>query len=110
MPDYNIYIHAIGTGSATSQNPTLPWSARDGGGQSQTTSQTSGGASGEGFNAARTIVRAAAYAQNPDSLISTALSNIAKAFPIVAAAVACVKLGETIIDNCIEFSVIETGD
>lgn len=110
MPDYNIYIHAIGTGGATNDSPTTPWSQKsEGGAFSQTSSQSSDSLSGAGGNLTRNIIRAASYAQNPDSLISTATSAIAKAFPIVAAAVACVKLAETITDNVLDFRVIETG-
>lgn len=106
MPDYNVYIHAIGTGNGQS-NPTVPWSQRESGdGTSQTSSQSGGG----GVGIARAIIRASSYAQNPDSVISQSLSNVAKAFPIVAAAYAVIKVGESIIDNAIEFVEIETGD
>ena len=111
MADYNIYIHAIGTGGATNENPTVPWSARESGGAfSQTQSKSSGDIGGGGINAAQAIIKATSFARNPDSAISSAFSSIAKAFPIVAAAYACVKLGEAIVDNCIDFDVIETGN
>lgn len=114
MADYNIYIHAIGTGGGTNDNPTVPWSQRgqdgSGGAFSQTQSKTSGSVGAAGNNAAHAIIRAASYAQNPDSLVSSAITAIGKAFPIAAAAYACVKLGEAIIDNVIEFGVIESGD
>ena len=112
MADYNIYIHAIGTGGGTSDNPTIPWSQRgengNGGAFSQTESQT--GSLQWGNNAAKSIIRAASFAQNPDSLISSAITAIGKAFPIAAAAYACVKLGEAIIDNVVQFGTIESGD
>lgn len=108
MADYNIYVHAIGTGGSNAYNPTVPWSAREGGeGSSQTVSQ-SGDVSGGG--AARAIIRAAGYAQNPDSAVGSAFSNALKSIPYVAAAFAVVKLGETIIDNAVEFKALESGD
>lgn len=109
MADYNIYVHAIGTGTASQYNPTTSWSAREGGESlSPTSSQTSGGASGSA--AFGTIIRAAGYASNPDSIISRAFSSLAKAFPIVAAAFAVVQLADGIITTATEFAEIETGD
>ena len=112
MPDYNIYIHAVG-GGASNANPTVPWGAReDGGGASgfPTTSQGGGASSGAGFDAARAITRAAGYAQNPDSIIGSAVSALAKISPYVLAAYAVVKLTITIIDNATEFNALESGD
>ena len=43
MADYNIYIHAIGTGTQTAFNPTTPWSQRGEGGKSPTQPWDSGG-------------------------------------------------------------------
>lgn len=111
MADYNIYIHAIGTGVASASNPTTPWSAREGGqGLSQTTSQTSGDGSVNVEGAFNAVIRTAGYASNPDALISKAVTSLARAFPIIAAAYAVVQLGEAVINNAIEFSEIETGD
>ena len=109
MADYNIYVRAIGTGVASNQSPTTPWSQReDGGGASQTASY-SGGSSGTGINAAFAVTRAAGYAQNPDSIINTGITSIAKALPWVAAAYAVVKLGVSVADNALDFKTIETG-
>lgn len=113
MPDYNIYIHAIGTGSASGESPTTPWSAREsvGGAFSQTQSMSNGGnVGGASFSAARFVARAANAAQNPDSVVSSAFAKVAQIFPWVLAAYACVKLGETIIDNVIDFQTIDSGD
>ena len=110
MADYNIYVHAVGTGTTTNYNPTTSWSAKEGGESlSPTSSQTSGGgASGSGaFNA---IIRTAGYASNPDSIISKAVTSLARAFPIVAAAFAVVQLGDGVVTTATEFSEIETGD
>lgn len=113
MPDYNIYIHAIGNSGGFNQNPTTPWSARDsvGGAFSQTQSNSNSGDIGSAsVNAARIVARVANTAQNPDSVVSSALSVIGRAFPWILAAYACVKLGETIIDNALDFQTIESGD
>lgn len=111
MADYNIYIRAIGTGTASQYNPTTPWGAREGGaGLSQTVSQTSGEGNTNVEGAFNTVIRAAGYASNPDSLVSKAVTSLARAFPIIAAAYAVVELGESILNNAIEFSEIETGD
>jgi hypothetical protein len=111
MPDYNIYIHAIGTGSATNQNPTVPWSARDGGEAfNQTQSQSGGNAAASGINAVAMVGRAAAITQNPDALVGAAFSGAMKALPWIAAAYAVVKTGVSIADTAIEFTEIETGD
>lgn len=113
MADYNIYIHAIGTGGATNQSPTTPWSQKSegesGGAFSQTQSQTSGNVGGGGFNAVKAITKAASVAQNPDSVISAAFVAAAKFVPWVAAAYACVRLGVAIADNVLEFQALETG-
>ena len=113
MPDYNIYIHAIGSSGSTSENPTVPWSARqNGGGFSPTSSKSSGGGNFEGMgaNVARSITKAASYMQNPDSLVSSGLGVLAKASPWIVAAMAVIKLGESVANNVVEFSAIETGD
>jgi len=109
MPDYNIYIHA--NSSSPASNPTTPWGqgGSNDGGQSNTMS-ASGSFEKEGASVIRTITKAAGYAQNPDSLIGTAITKIATVIPWVAAAYAVVKLGETVIDNVLDFSVVETGD
>jgi len=105
MPDYNIYIHAIGTGGATNDNPTVPWSQREGGEAfSQTTSQSSGGSGGAGA-----FMRAAAYAQNPDSIVSNAIGKYGKAMAIVGAAYACVKLAQSLQDHIMGFADVENG-
>lgn len=111
MPDYNIYIHAIGSGNAN-YNPTMPWSARDNApGSAQTTPQSNGGSmAGAGSNAAKAIMMSSAYMQNPDSILSQSFTSISKAFPIAAAAYAVVKLGVAVIDTAIEFNVMESGD
>lgn len=110
MPDYNIYIHAVG--GSPNENPTVPWGAREGGGSSVgfPTSSKSGSATKEGFNAAMAITKAAGYAQNPDSIIGSAVSGLAKISPYVLAAYAVVKLTITIIDNATEFNALESGD
>ena len=105
MPDYNIYIHAIGTGGATNDNPTVPWSQKEEGGAfSQTTSQSSGGNGGVGA-----FMRAATYAQNPDSIISNAIGKYGKAMAIVGAAYACVKLVQSLQDHIMDFADAENG-
>lgn len=109
MADYNIYIHAVGTGSGTSYNPTMPWSQRQNA-QSQTESQGGSNVGGAGFNAAAMVTRAATIAQNPDAMVGSAFSNAMKAIPWVAAAFAVVKLTESVIDTAIEFGEIESGD
>ena len=111
MPDYDIYIHAIG--GSSSENPTVPWSARESGGSNAgfpTSPQGGGSVSKEGFNAAMAITKAAGYAQNPDSIIGSAVSGLAKISPYVLAAYAVVKLTVTIIDNATEFNALESGD
>ena len=111
MPDYNVYIHAIGTGGATNVNPTVPWSAREGnvgGAFSQTQSQSSFSVGG-GYQATRIVTRLANTAQNPDSIVSTAIVALAKVAPWVAAAYACVKLGVAITDTVLDFQALETG-
>lgn len=107
MADYNIYIHAIGTGGASNQSPTTPWSAREGGDAfSQTESQGGSDASG----AVRSFTRAAAFVSNPDSLVSTGISKLAKFIPAILLAGAVVKISDAILSNVIEFSEIESGD
>lgn len=112
MADHNIYIHAIGTGSATNQNPTIPWSQRESGGAfSQTQSQSTGSNfEGQGMNAAKAITKAAGYAQNPDSIVSAGVAALVKVLPWVAAAYAVVKVGVSITDNVLDFQALETGD
>ena len=113
MADYNIYIHAISSGNGAS-NPTASWSSReDGGFFNQTMSQdakTAGIGGGAGTYFAFQTAKMAAIAQNPDSLISGAFTSIAKAFPIVAAAIAVVKSVEAITDTAIEMTTSETGN
>lgn len=111
MADYNIYIHAIGTGSATSNNPTIPWSARgEGSGASQTISMSDGGVEGAGNGVVKAIMKATGYASNPDSIIAQAWSALGRAFPIIAVACAVVQLGDAIATNVIQFGEIENGD
>ena len=109
MADYNIYVHAVGTGSATSQNPTIPWSQREegvGGAAAQTTSQ-SGGGFGNGSVAFMSMAR---YAQNPDSLVSTGMSTLAKLVPALAVAAIVVKTADKLITEVEEINAAETGD
>ena len=116
MPDYNIYIHAIGTAGSTGENPTVPWSARESGGgafsptSSQSGSSGGGGLGGVGSTFARAITKTAGYMQNPDSLVSTGVSMLARVFPWVAVAMAVIKTSESIVNNIVDFSTIETGD
>lgn len=116
MPDYNIYIHAVG-GGGEGYNPTMPWSARDGGaaggggGAAPTTSQTSGGDFGSASSSVlRTTLRALQFANSPDSIVGAAINSVAKVIPWVAVAVAVIKLGETITENVLDFGAIESGD
>ena len=105
MADYNIYLHAIGTGGATSDNPTIPWSQREGGAAfSQTSSQSEGGSGGFG-----TFMKATAYAQNPDSIVSNAFGKYGKAMAVVGAAYACVKMTQALQDHIIGFVEVENG-
>lgn len=110
MPDYNIYIHAVGTGVSTNQNPTVPWSAREDAGGSQTQSQGGSNAAGASFNAAAMVSKAASITQNPDALVGSAFSGAMKSVPWIAAAYAVVKAGVSIADTVIEFVEIDTGD
>lgn len=110
MADYNIYIHAIGTGGSTANNPTIPWSAREGGEAVSPTSAFPSNFGADGAGAAKAIIKASAIAQNPDSILGQAVSSIAKAIPFVAAAYAVVKLGTGIVDTCYEYQTLYTGD
>ena len=111
MADYNIYIHAIGTGGATNQNPTVPWSQKDEGGAfSQTTPQSGSGLGVDGVNVAFAISRASNFAQNPDAIVGTAVSGIAKIFPWIAVAFAVTKLVDTAYTTALDFTTLETGD
>ena len=104
MADYNIYLHAVNTGASNS--PTTPWSQKEGGGSSQTTIDGGSGSGASGLS----FSRMAAFAQNPDSAISSGFGMMSKALPWVAAAYAAVKIGISITENVIEFREIESGD
>lgn len=108
MADYNIYIRAIGGGGGGPGTQTVPWSQRENGGGDAPTTPQSGTPNVGAF--AGTVMRASAFAQNPDSIVSAGFGMMAKALPWVAAAYACVKLGASITDNVIEFNEIEGGD
>lgn len=104
MADYNIYLHAIGTGGATNDNPTIPWSQKEGGGAfSQTVSQSGGFAGGGNF------MRAVAFAQNPDAIVSSSIGRYGRALAVVGAAYACLKLTQTLQDHIIGFAEAENG-
>lgn len=112
MADYNIYIHAIGTGSNNGGfNPTVPWSLREGGEGSSPTEAWSGSSSGSGsFLPLAGIGRTAAFLSNPDSIVGSAVSSAFKFLPIVAAAGIIIKTGLKIYENALDFSILEGGD
>lgn len=109
MADYNIYIHAIGNGGATNNNPTIAWGDReDGSAFSPTASKGSGGFSSAQI--AKNIIKATNIMQNPDSLIASAVGTVVKAAPIIAAAFAVVSVGVKIVDTCHDYSALQSGD
>lgn len=110
MADHNIYIHAVGTGSPTNQNPTVPWSQKEGGGAFNQTQSQSDGMFGGAGTAVKALSKAAGVAQNPDSVVSGAIAGVSKALPWVAAAYAVIKVGVSVADNVTEFSEIESGN
>lgn len=110
MADYNIYIHAIGTGGSTANNPTIPWSAREGDEAMSPTTAFPANFGTNGSGVAKAIIKASSIAQNPDSVLSQAVSNVAKAIPFVAAAFAVVKLAVSTADTALDFYTMQTGE
>ena len=107
--DYNIYIHAIGNGASTNQNPTVPWSQREGNGAfNQTQSQSSD--DGLGRDAANIVSKIARAASNPDSVVATAASKFAKILPWVAAAYVVAQVSLKISEEVMDYQAIQSGD
>lgn len=107
MPDYNIYVRAIGTSNASVDNPTVPWSQRETTSPTVPWGQTEGNFTG--FNAGR-VARTAAIFSNPDSIIGGAISKGMKALPAIAAAYAVIKTIEKVYETCLDFSTLKSGD
>lgn len=110
MADYNIYIHAIGTGGATNENPTIPWGQKDV--SNPTVPWSESQSSGGGFNGLGIggAARAAALFSNPDSLVGTAISKAMKFVPTIAAAFVVVKTMTKVYETALDFSNIQSGD
>ena len=108
MPDYNIYVRAVGTSNATLDNPTIPWAQRETTSPTIPWGQTQSGGS-VGFNAGG-VARTAAIFSNPDSIIGGAVSKVMKVLPAVAAAYAVYKTCEKIYETCLDFSTLKSGD
>ena len=86
MADYNIYIHAIGNGTQTEFNPTVPWSQKEKGEGSSPTESWSGGTA---FFNAMGGVRSAMNI-NPNGIASSAITSAASSVPVVAVAAAVI--------------------
>lgn len=108
MADYNIYIHAIGTGNQTAFNPTVPWSQRQESESIAPTQSSGGGLSSMGTLGA--ISRVGAFMSNPNSIVSSAFSKVAKAIPYVAAAYVVVNTLVKGYETAMDFAAIESGD
>ena len=90
---------------------TVPWSQRgENGAAAQTTSKGGDSLDSGGGKALSTFIKGVGYAQNPDSIISKAVTAIGKAFPIVAAAYAVVQLVDSAVTTNIQFNELKTGD
>lgn len=100
MADYNIYIHSTNDDDGKNASPTTAWSEENKG-VSKSSSNTSAWVS----KASKTI----STAQNPDSLVSSGVSGIAKAVPWVAVAYAGLKLLSSSVDNYWSFTSTATG-
>lgn len=101
MPDYNIYIHANGTGGSGIASQTTPW--RDG--------QPSG--SGEtattpwGKREAEQVIRGI---EHPSGLVSSAVSTGLRMIPKVAVAYSVVKTADSLLSFALQYNSLETGD
>lgn len=109
MPDYNIYIHAVGGSSASEFNPTVPWGIKEQGAPSGATSDVTSWGNNQEIELGM-ISSVANTASNPDSLIQMGVSALAKAFPWVAVAIAVVMTAEKIYSTCLDFSSLQSGD
>lgn len=98
MPDYNIYIHSVGSGDGDG-NATKPKTDKD----SKTKPKT-----------AQKIAKGIGLLSNPDSLISEgigiAAKEVSKAVPAVAVAYAVLKVSDRMITITQQFQVASTGD
>lgn len=104
MADYNIYIHAIGTGTPSAFNPIIPWSQREeGAGLNPTVSQSGGSVAGA-------IGRAYLIARNPDAIVGAGVGFLSKAIPIIAVASAVITIGTAVADKYTEYTSFMSGD
>lgn len=108
MPDYNIYIHAIGTGSnGGGFAPTTPWSQREGG-DGTTPTQAWGGFGGSGVAGA--IAGASRLISNPDSIVAGATSSVFKSAAYVACAALVVRTVVFIGSKVEDYNALLSGD
>lgn len=100
MADYNIYIHSINDDdNGRNASPTTAWSSENKGSSKST--ETSAW-----VNKTNKVISAT---QNPDSLVSQGLGEVAKAVPWVAVAYAVSKLATSTVDNYWSFTSTATG-
>ena len=97
MPDYNIYIHSVSTG--TSSNPTRPWTTSTENPNVSWQPEQDGEDSGMSFSQL-----------SPMGLISKGVSAVSKAVPWVAVAIAVAKGCEMIANTALDFKTLSTGD
>lgn len=107
MPDYNIYIHAIGTGANNNGlNPTLPWSEKA---MSEGASPTQAWGS-NGIGVAPYIIGASRFVDNPESVVTSATSSIFKGAAVVAAATIVVKTIISVGSKIEDYKALLSGD
>lgn len=110
MADYNIYIHAIGTANSNANNPTVPWSQREGGEGSNPTVPQSGGYGGFNIGIMGGLMGMGRSAiANPTSLVGASVLPAAQAGAIAFAAFVAVKTAHTIYKNAVDFYGLITG-
>lgn len=103
MADYNIYIRTRST--LFGSNPVTPWQFREG------QENESGESSIGGFSPANAIRRGAAFAANPDSLISNVLhTTIGRIGLISVAATAAWNITDKAISMYQSFAAPASGD
>lgn len=106
MADYNIYIHAIGNGTQTAFNPTIPWSQK---GQ-EGASPTQPWQSNESSNIANSLMAVGSIAMNPDSIVGTAVSGASKYSAIIAVAAFVVGAVVNITGKVENYKALLSGD
>lgn len=98
--DYNIYLHNVE--STEKNDPTKPWTSSS---EANTNFQD---------KLAKGITKGIGIAENPDGIVSGAVSKgmgaLAKVFPWIAVAYAVLKLTDKVISTANTFITTETGD